>query len=764
MLVGEKIKFSCIPGDDKYEEGLLPYIDYYFEDKSAYPLARTKGYVDLDNDYLIGDSGGLLMKMDFVFINTKEFSEVADHFQKFKRYCDYPIGTKGYTSFWAREGERRRKGMTIKGKLYHKDIEEYFDANTSPERLEELLHPLHITGDHYNYLNYGRIIRTPTEEERSEMDRLGDKRKTIAGFPRFWDGDYWNFKFDEFLYRNGLHGAKAKARRKGYSFKRGSQGANTVNLNPNTTIIMAAFDIGYLTDAGATTDMIKTNLDWYETQTYWKRGYLTEGLEGIELGYKKQKEGNKKFGWRSKCLSVTLRNNPGAPIGKGAIEIDYEESGRNPVLQRSLELVMSVAESGGIQVGTIRVYGTAGDAEGDWVDFSRIFYNPRGNKMMPLENIYDKNARYTLCGFFHPQVLNYEPYVDKHGNSLLMKAFKADAIDKDWAKTHKATSDYLMYVGQRANSPEEAFTIGKENIFSSAALVEHYKRVQTDSSLHGYRDGMPVRTDKGVVFKTNLQLKEEGIRPHDFIVNVPFKKEDDIHGCFREYHPPIRINDNIPSDLYYGVYDPIGKDKEIKEVTTKNSLNAIQIWMYPNDIVGHGDILCSEYTGRFGEMQDADELFRLELERYNAKGLPEVDRGTCVASFRRWNVLHLLHRDPTSIINESQKDNLNASYGITIGSTDKAVDGLLYLKDFLYTKCGITEDEEPRYILHYIKSIPFLKELLSFSSSGNFDRISAARVAMFQRLAYRTKRKKPQATSSNKTTLGSIGLYGRNSK
>jgi hypothetical protein len=214
----------------------------------------------------------------------------------------------------------------------------------------------------------------------------------------------------------------------------------------------------------------------------------------------------------------------------------------------------------------------------------------------------------------------------------------------------------------------------------------------------------------------------------------------------------------VPKDLYYGVLDPVGTDKREKEITTKNSLNALQIWMYPNDTYG-GDYLCSTYVGRYGNSDTASELFKLELARYNAKGLPEVDRGTTVADFRRWASLHMIYRDPASLINETQKDNSNASYGINIGSSHRAEDGLLYLKDFLYTPCGVSEDGEPKFILHYVKDLPFLKELLQFSNNGNFDRISAARVAMFQRLAYRTKRRKPQNSSAGKTMLGNIGLY-----
>jgi hypothetical protein len=231
--------------------------------------------------------------MDFVFVNTHLFTEVAKNFQNSGRsdndrvYSFDKPGTISYVAFWRRETQRRRMGMTAPCKLYRKDIEAYNSCKTNEERLS-YLHPLRITGDHYNYLNYGRINRTPTKVEREELNRAGKfKAKFVAGFPRFWDGDYWNFKVDEFIAKNDYHLCKGKARRKGYSHKRGSQGANTINLNASITIVFAAWDIGYLTDPGATTDMLKTCLDWYENKTYWRRGYLSESLGEIELGYKK---------------------------------------------------------------------------------------------------------------------------------------------------------------------------------------------------------------------------------------------------------------------------------------------------------------------------------------------------------------------------------------------------------------------------------------------------------------------------------------------
>ena len=67
----------------------LPFIDYIKSDKSSYPFASTiinpntrKEYIDVDNDFLVGNSGGFLMNISFKFINTHIFSEVARIFEK----------------------------------------------------------------------------------------------------------------------------------------------------------------------------------------------------------------------------------------------------------------------------------------------------------------------------------------------------------------------------------------------------------------------------------------------------------------------------------------------------------------------------------------------------------------------------------------------------------------------------------------------------------------------------------------------------------
>lgn len=319
-----------------YKRGDIPFIDYLCEDKSKYPKASegisyitNKPLLDPDNDFLIGNSGGILMNIDFIVINIERLSHSADAFDEYGTYCDYDPSTPAYESFWQRETSRRKKGVIIKAKLYYKDIPKFFDKATTDDERDRLLKPMRITGAHYTYLNYGRIERTPNAREREKLKREGAEHvETVMGFPRYWDGDYWNFKIDEFIANNKFHLTKAKARRKGFSYKRGSQAANTINLYPNVTVTLAADQLAYLTDKGATTFMAKKCLDHFEEHTFWKRGFISESIDDILLGYRVSSKGLKNFGWLSNLYSVAIGKNESAAVGKKAIEIDFEEAGK----------------------------------------------------------------------------------------------------------------------------------------------------------------------------------------------------------------------------------------------------------------------------------------------------------------------------------------------------------------------------------------------------------------------------------------------------
>lgn len=1072
-----------------YKRGDIPFIDYLCEDKSKYPKASegisyitNKPLYDPDNDFLIGNSGGILMNIDFIVINIERLSKAADTFDEYGTYCDYDPSTPAYESFWQRETSRRKKGVFIKAKLYYKDIPKFFDANTTDEERESLLQPLRITGAHYTYLNYGRIERTPNDKERARLKREGAEHvETVVGFPRYWDGDYWNFKIDEFIANNKFHLTKAKARRKGFSYKRGSQAANTINLFPNVTVTLAADQLAYLTDKGATTFMAKKCLDHFEEHTFWKRGYISEAIDDILMGYRVSTKGLKNFGWLSNLYSVAIGKNESAAVGKKAIEIDFEEAGKcvakgtrfimfdgsiknvedivagdvlmgpdskprtvlatthgidnmykvipengiehivnskhpirtiyrkaygnivreelitapnhiktlslhprwrecyalekvngiefehkdvlidpyifglwigdgdkdsarftnpdievidalkefanannlvcniynhstsklakrisftkkdcslnwfrqaldamgvkdnkfipknyictdresrlqflagiidtdgnydarkhnfeiiqklesvtagivyiarslgiktivktkvvngctyyrifllskgwiiptkvkrkqcpeytalqkNPLecrfdiesigkdeyygfevdgdslclledftifhncpnLQKALDVTLSNTESGAISVGTIRVYGTGGTKGANWAAFSKAFYNPKMNKMLCMENVWDINKRHEVCGFFFPQVWDCEPYVER-GNSIIFTAYAWDKQDKENHFHNNDSETHIIYKAQRANTPAEAFINTTENMFASPELNLHVSDLINDNATRFFQDGWIVVNDLGNSNRAEFIPKAECIKRdifgkgkfHEFVNQVPHGSRDDTHGCVRMYYRPFLVNGEVPKDLYFVSVDAYKVDKAQKDVTDKHSLYSAQVWMRSNTITPYPNqkLLVCEYIGRLDTMEQNDIVTMGMCLMYNAECCPEAGTGETVSNFIKYKLRRYLMLDPTNANTRKLTNPNNNDYGIVIGDSDKKYNGLRMLKEFIYEPLSYTADGKPIRRLKSISSVRLLLECQRFTAEGNFDHISAAIVAMYVFLA-----------------------------
>ena len=735
-----------------YKRGDIPFIDYLCEDKSKYPKASegisyitNKPLYDPDDDFLLGNSGGILMNINFIVINIERLSRSADTFDEYGTYCDYDPSTPAYESFWQRETSRRKKGVIIKAKLYYEDIPKFFDKATTDEERDLLLKPMRITGAHYTYLNYGRIERTPNAREREKLKREGAEHvETVMGFPRYWDGDYWNFKIDEFIANNKFHLTKAKARRKGFSYKRGSQAANTINLFPNVTVTLAADQLAYLTDKGATTFMAKKCLDHFEEHTFWKRGYISEAIDDILMGYRVSTKGLKNFGWLSNLYSVAIGKNESAAVGKKAIEIDFEEAGKCPNLQKALDVTLSNTESGAISVGTIRVYGTGGTKGANWAAFSKAFYNPKMNKMLCMENVWDINKRHEVCGFFFPQVWDCEPYVER-GNSIIFTAYAWDKQDKENHFHNNDSETHIIYKAQRANTPAEAFINTTENMFASPELNLHVSDLINDNATRFFQDGWIVVNDLGGSNRAEFIPRAECIKRdifgkgkfHEFVNQVPHGSRDDTHGCVRMYYRPFLVNGEVPKDLYFTVVDAYKVDKAQKDVTDKHSLYSAQVWMRSNTITPYPNqkLLVCEYIGRMDTMEQNDILTMGMCLLYNAECCPEAGTGETVSNFIKYKLRRYLMLDPTNMNSRKLVNPNNNDYGIVIGDGDKKYNGLRMLKEFIYEPLSYTDEGNPIRRLKFIGSVRLLLECQRFTAEGNFDHISAAIVAMYVFLA-----------------------------
>lgn len=708
------------------------FIDYIREDKSRYTKASKAGYYDPDGDFLIGDSGGFLLNIDFIVWDTWKFSEMANIYNRDKAYTKAPIDSPAHDSLRVRETDRRKNGFTQNCKLPYSKMSEFFSL---PEgKREHLLEPLRITGEHYNFLNYSQMLRV---EKEKGTGKTADKKR---GFPRFFTSQYWLAKVREFAKNNGFNLVIGKSRRAGFSYYMGCAAANQVNLIPDITVLLAAYDTKYLTRGNAIAPMARRQIIWYETKTngLFMRGFLKKDLTDMQLGYKEPDGSVSEDGWNSYLPSVSFGPaNPDAAIGKDAVEIDVEELNNAPNLDGFMNVTDPATKAGTYKTGIIVGFGTGGSTEGDWQNFEAWFYNPSSWTGMPFENVWDYNSRGETCGYFkpywealegkHPETGEYA--MDAHGNSNYEVAMSISEFERREAEKEKSPSDYIVHCGQYANFPSESFSAGIENMFSSPELNDHIQRVKSDPNLKFHVDGMVVNEDGHLKFRTNSYLEARGNKVHPYIDKFPIPRDEktDYHGCIRIWYMPFLVNGVVPKDLYKISYDPVGVSKAKGEVTDKHSLCSVTVRMLPNNYtpynVPEGGLDVARWVGRTESLEDDDAIVLKLCEFYNAKVLAEGNRGQIYKDFKDWKKLKFLDSDPTSYLDGKFVEGQSVKYNINIVGEMK-LNGYKYVKDRVYSRIGVNEEGKDLYWFHTCNDLGLLYELQKFNPTKNHDRIS----------------------------------------
>lgn len=697
------------------------------------------------------NSNGHYILEDIAFCNTNLLNEAARHFKKHGVYTLAPKGSREYNQFWDIEEDRRLNGMTIPGKLYTDD--------KGVQRLQEV----HITGEHYGFLNYGRIKRTK-DADLAELRNvvkdsvlLKNARKVGSkdiDFPSFLDGQYHWMKAKEVGRQNGWNIIMTKSRRKGYSYMEGWDAADTVSMTPHCTVIVGAYDYKYITLGNQIMPMAKRYLDFLELNTDFKRGYLKEQVEHIKLGYKKSQEGNKEFGYQSEIVAVSFMNNPDAAVGKDAIKIKLEEIGKFPNLKQALDVTLSTTEDGSIITGQIIMFGTGGTDEANWADAEDIYYHPEKYNCMVFDNVWDEGASGNGVGFFHPQYIGDPAFVDEQGNSKIAEAKASHEILKAKAKKTKTNAEYLKFIGQRANCPQEAFASGSDNIFPSAEILEQLNKVEHNPDYkYLAKKGQLVRTDTKIKFKHNEELESEGLKIHDPVNDFPLKSGSDVTGCYVEWITPYRdpITGLIPKGLYRIFHDPYAHDKDtIKDIKIKDSLGTAYIYERINNITpGRGDYFIGSYIGRPPRMDDYNDNLLKAVEFCGGELMFENDRGDVKGFFAKHKKSHLLANEPDLEWDAALKGKTGRGKGMHMTDARKGTAAIL-LRDWLLTPRGKDIYGNVKLNLHYIYDVGLLKELLKWNLKGNFDRVSALLVGMFDmKECFDKEIKAPQPVNKN---------------
>lgn len=709
-------------------DGKYPFLEYIEEpDKEKkYKKASDCGWYDPHNNFLIGDSGGFLLNIrPGKFVNTELFNEAARTYQATGKYTQFKVDSIPHRQFRRRECDRRRNGFSA-------------PCWQNPDGSIE---DVWITGGHYNFLNYTRMERT--DESSVIVTEHGATAKKIYSFPSFIDAQFWTWQIIEFCRRNGLHLIIDKTRRGGFSYIMAADSSNEVNLSKHKVVIHVAADNKYLIKQGGLSDFAVNNLKFFEEKTPFKRGIYSPTTDSFKLGYRMKNGVEADDSWSSSLLSVSANNNPDCAIGKDAVTIKVEELSTMQNFDEFMNVTEPTMTVGTRTTGTLMAWGTATAA--NMQIFEQNFYNPRAFGFMAFENVFDNDARNEVCGFFKSYAWGLEGEIDgvkgfdKDGNSNLRIGLQLAARERiEKKKTAKTFAEYLNYLGQRALFPAESFSSASENIFSSEALNKFEDKLRVDNSYKFYTDGELFEDGtKKIYFKSNARIRIENpdMKTYDYIQGVPRRGNEDPHGCIRVWFAPeyeeTYIGDrpirSILPGTYVAVYDPVGIDKDKKEITDRHSHNSIFVIEMPRERNGFKPKLCAAYYGRTERLEEADEKFYRLCKWYNCigTGLVEINRGETVSNFRKWKATKYLGYEPLYVWDSAVKEKVSTSYGYNIGSGPKKLDGLRLLKEFLYEVIGKNEFGEDIYVFERFLDYQTILELKKFNAEGNFDRISS---------------------------------------
>lgn len=646
-----------------------------------------------------------------------------DFYFRFQQTAAYPE----YKAYWDEEERRCREGVIIPGQLL---------PNGS-------LKDVHITGNHYSYLNYNQIIHTKTTSYSSKTsEKLHRNKPKFARkvgtinkyFPDFWDGDYHYYHALLTARNLGMNLVVDKTRQVGYSYKNACLARDEALFVPKSTTVLSAYSDLWLNQGDAIYVMTQNAFGHIDSYTDFKKNYINFSSEQIRIGYRYQGEKEVR-GYDSKIFIVTFRGNPRAATGKKPQLLIVEEAGKAPDLIDFVTASNAGLREGDISTGVLVIFGTGGGKFEDFEDFERIFYQPLKYHCLPFKNIWDEAMESTTCGFFHPRYMNLKPYYDENGNSNIEQAMK---VIKERRVELEADGDVELLQKNMAEepiSPRESFMASNVNIFYSKGFIEHIQRVKFDPEYNFQKNGLILDINGILQFRENKQLQPDFVHPE--ITKYKRSSRDDVNGCITIYEYPYKDElGTTPEHMYYLAHDPFAEDTDEEDMTVKHSLGATYVYENVNNFTNvKGDRIVAKYIGRPDQTDTYNEnLFKL-AKYYNASDHQlwfERNRGRDVINYgKRLQLTHMMCLETEFDNERAITGTKTPHYGINI-TTTRYNSGLKYLKEWLYSKRGYGEDGKMKYNYHYVFD-PYLLEHLRLwnPKAQRSDAIAAMIVLMF---------------------------------
>ncbi len=349
--------------------------------------------------------------------------------------------------------------------------------------------------------------------------------------------------------------------------------------------------------------------------------------------------------------------------------------------------------------------------EADYSSLKELFYKPRAYNVLPIRNVWDDGAYETACGFFVPNYMNMQGFMNEDGNSSIDEAIEESNRQRKEVEEHSGDKNSVdRYIAEHPNTPREATLQLTGNIFPKKELQAQKARIMGDKKLKNYKQVGSLEYDGAGRLRWNQLSGAKDIE------KFPLDKNDSKEGAIVIWEHPV---EDPPYGLYIAGIDPYDHDD-----SGTSSLGSTIIYKRFQSFEQYYDIIVAEYTGRPDTANEYYEnVYRL-LKYYNARALYENERKGMYAYFANKGVDYMLANQPDIIHDIVQVSKVQRKKGIhmTKGIKDWAE---REIRDWL------NEEYSPGHKnLEKIFSLPLLDELISYNDKGNFDRVISLMMVM----------------------------------
>jgi hypothetical protein len=502
------------------------------------------------------------------------FNEQAEIFNKRNYYCNAPLRSKDFITYWDDQKNKCRKGVIFKNK------------NKT----------WYLTRDYYMWLNFLPIY---------------DKEEKAYGFAKVRDAQYHMALYELLAELNNKHAAIFKKRQIASSYFHMGKIINTYWFEEGSVCKIGASLKDYINDKGSWKfldeykDFLNEYTAWYRPSNPEKILLWQQQIE-VRVGNRKTKKGLK-----SKIQGASFEKNATTGVGGPTTYFFHEEAGIAPKMMHTYEYLRPAMSSGMMTTGMFIAAGSVGDLD-QCEPLKDMILNPTANDIYAVEtDLLDVDGSTGLAGLFIPEQWSMPPYIDDYGNSKVTEALNAIKKEREDWRSKLNPEQYQLRISQKPTNIAEGFAYRKESIFPPGIIQKQLKKIEDKE--YSYEHIELERTQKGIEAKRTSKLP---------ITTFPVdKKMHDKSGCLVVWERPVK---NPEWSAYYASIDPVSEGK----TTTSDSLCSIYVYKNAVEItretpegveqIIEQDKLVAAWCGRYDDINKTHKQLELIIEWYNA--------------------------------------------------------------------------------------------------------------------------------------------------